>query len=234
MALAKKKPKAKKIVVRSERIERAEQFAYAYIRHFGNGAAAAREVYELEGNAAAQQASRLLTNAKVQKLVGEFLDAQRESLKKFTEQGNYYLTVVAQALIQIIADENASHAVRFEAMEKLMRVGGFEIAEDVAIAKMHARADAARGRAVLPGVAAPGSQPGAPQITDNSRRTIFLLSPPPIPKGGIPTPALMEQWKESYEAMGFRPGLDGADAVVDTAAHAATPRSPHGNSDQHR
>lgn len=185
-----------------EKIEKTEAFSYAYIRNMGNGAAAAREVYGLKGNAAAQQASRMLINVKVQKIIGEFLDAQRESLKKFSEQGNHYLTIVAQKLIEIITNENTSTRDCFEAMEKLLRLGGFEISEHVTVAKIQAK-EAARGRAVIPGLAAPGIQPGGTTITDN-RKVLFLLSPPPMPPGGTPTPALEEQWRE----MGWRPGIE--------------------------
>lgn len=202
-----------------ERIEKAELFAYAYIRSMGNGKAAASEVYGIDGNSAASRASQLLTNTNVQKIIGEFLDAQRESLKKFSEQGNYYLTIVAQKLIQIITNEKTSTDDCFEAMEKLLRLGGFEISEQVTIAKISAKEATARGRAQLPGLAAPGSQPGAlpagTTIQDN-RKTLFLLSPPPLPPGGVPTPALQKQWEE----MGWVPGVVDAKKPADNAAHA--------------
>lgn len=194
----------------------------------GNGAAAAREVYGYKDTyAASAHASRMLLNVKVQKLVGEFLDAQKESLKKFTEQGNYFLTIVSQKLIEIIVDKNTSVENCFKAMEKLLRLGGFEISEQVTVAKIQAKADAGRGRAVLPGLSAPGIQPGQPSVgtVDNSRKTIFLLSPPPLPPGGVPTPALLEQWEE----LGWKPGVAQPSPVRDNVANAKPPPRPHGN-----
>jgi hypothetical protein len=165
----------------------------------------------------------MLVNASVQKIIGEFLDAQRESLKKFSEQGNYFLTIVTRRLIEIITDEKTSIDDCFTAMEKLMRIGGFEISESVTMAKIQARGDAARGRAQLPGLAAPGTQPGqpaAPVLQDN-RKTIFMLSPPPLPPGGVPSPALEAQWRE----MGWRPGVETKATPADTAGHGNTHNS---------
>lgn len=211
MATKKAKTQAKS----KGKIEKAEEFAYAYIRHLGNGTAAAREVYELEGMSASVQASKLLRNPKVQEIVSKYLDAQRDAFKKFTEQGGFFLTVVSQKLIDIIQDEETSIHDCFAAMERLLRLGGFEVAEGVTIAKMQAR-EAARGRAILPGLPGPGTQPGVPQgNVDNSRKTIFLLSPPPVPPGGTPTPALFTQWAEQ---LGFRPGVAESPRSGDNAA----------------
>lgn len=206
----------KKSLAIAKRIVRAEAWAYSYIRNMGNGTAAAKEVFGLQGNSAAQCASDYLTNPHVQKIIGEFLDAQRESLKKFTEQGNYFLTIVSQKLIEIINGADTSNDDCFKAMEKLLRLGGFEISEQVAIAKINAKESAAiRGRAVLPGIDAPGVQPGIGSV-DNSRKVIFLLSPPPMPPGGTPTPALQEQWK----AMGWQPGIEEPKVPVQTISNA--------------
>jgi hypothetical protein len=210
-----------------ESLDKAAIFSYSYIRNMGNGSAAAREVYGLEGNSAAQKASQMLTNSKVQKIIGEFLDAQRESLKKFTEQGNYFLTVVTQRLIQIITDPEKSDDTVFQAMERLMRLGGFEMSESVTMAKIQAKS-AGRGRAELPGLPPPGVQPGAPSSTlvagnvDSSRKVIFMLSPPPLPPGGVPTPALEAQWRE----MGWKPGIATAPAQDQNVVSAKPPTVP--------
>lgn len=219
--MPKDQKKTKPAKSRSERIDRAEVFAYEYIRCMGNGAEAARKVYSLEGNAASQQASRLLTNAKVQEIIGKFLKAQRESLKEFTEQTGLFLTISAQALITIIQNPDTETEDVFTAIDKLMRLGGFEMSEKVAIARVEAKAIAmGRGRAQLPGVPAPGIQPGAntlppagSTVNNDNRSAIFLLTPPPMPEGGVPPPALASQWAE----MGWRPGVARPAAAEDNA-----------------
>ena len=219
--MPKKSKKTKAEVVKPERIEKAELFAYAYIRNMGNGRAAAAEVYGLEDEAARSQASRLLTNANVQKIIGEFLDAQRESLKKFSEQGNFYLTIVSQKLIEIIQSPNTSVSQCFEAMERLMRLGGFEISESVTVAKIEAKAGGGQGRALIPGVPAPGVQPGAPGTTVNNdnRKSIFMLMPPPMPPGGVPPPALEQQWRDQ----GWKPGIAPPAASAENPGHGVVP-----------
>ena len=226
MTKAPKKPKAKP--VKRERIKKAELFAYAYVRNMGNGAAAAREVFGYTDTAAAAaQASRMLINANVQRIICEFLDAQRESLKKFSEQGNYYLTLVSQRLIEIISSKETSIRDCFEAMEKLMRLGGFELSENVAMAKIHAKSNIARGRAELPGVPAPGLQPGgAHGAVDNSRKIIFMLSPPSMPTHGVPPPAIEEQWRE----LGWKPAVEFVQPAEHTENHDDHGRASAGHS----
>lgn len=118
-----------------------ELFAYAYIRHMGNGAAAAREVYGLKNdNSAYVQASRMLRNAKVKGIIDEHLRAQRKHYEEFKEHGPYFLMIIAQRLIGVIQDEATPLADLMKAIETLARLAGVELSEAVTIAR--AKADA--------------------------------------------------------------------------------------------
>lgn len=120
-----------------------ELFAYAYIRHMGNGAAAAREVYGLTNdNSAYVQASRMLRNAKVRKIIDDHLRAQRKHYEKFKDQGPYFLVIAAQRLIQVIQDEKTPFEELIRAIETLTRMVGVELSEAVTIARI--KADAVR------------------------------------------------------------------------------------------
>jgi len=46
-------------------------------------------------------------------------------------------------------------------------------------------------------------KPGEPQ-----RKTIFMLSPPSMPPGGVPPPALAEQWKSMGWTPEWKPGVE--------------------------
>lgn len=175
--------------------DKEELFAFAFLKHRGNGAAAAREVFDLKNNGTAYvKASRLLRSDKVCKIIDEFHETQRVHFKKFMEQGPYYLTVIAHKLIRVIEDEKTPFDNCMKACEMLARFAGRELSEAVTIAR--ARVEAARP---LP----------EEQIEvggkDSHRKVLFMLSPPPMPLGMTPTPALRAQW----ESLGWRDGVVG-------------------------
>lgn len=210
-------------------INKQEQFAYSYIMHMGNGTSAYTEVYGVEGNKASVAASQLLRNPKVQKIIKEYTDARKKAFKEFVEQQDFYLTAVIQRLLKELNKEDLT----VNELEKLCvlvaRFSGMEMSEGVITAKVQAKeSSAARARALLPGVPGSGQQPGASSggNIDNSRKSIFLLSPPPIPPGGVPTPALMAQWAEMLGEAGFRPGVEQKEEIVQNVDNAQPASHP--------
>lgn len=169
-----------------------ELFAYAYIRHMGNATAAAREVFQIKSDAyAAKRGSEMVRKRKVQALIDSCLNKQREHFQKFVEQGPFYLTMIAQKLLEIIQDDETSTSDCLQACETLARFCGVEVSEAVTIARIRAE----------------GSRPEPMDALhsndqDSYRKTIFMLSPPPMPFGFKPPPALAKQWEE----MGWKPG----------------------------
>jgi len=171
--------------------DKEELFAHAYIKHIGNGAAAAREVYNLESdNSAYVQASRMLRKAKVQEIINEHMEEQRRQHKIFIEQGPYRLVVIAEQLLKRVQSNDVPFNDFMKAAEMLCRLSGFELSEAVTIARVRAEA------------AGPIPEQRAPAANNQSnRKVVFMLSPPPMPQGGVPTPALEAQWRE----MGWTP-----------------------------
>lgn len=162
-------------------------FAHAYIKHMGNATAAAREVFKIESDTyASKKGSEMVRKGKVKELIDEALATQRENHKKFLEQGPYYLHVIAKRLVDIVENDKTPFNDFMRAAESLSRLSGRDISESVTIAKI--KADAVRPLSV--------SDVPQPRSDDNSRKVLFLLSPPPIQKGGVPPPALIEQWRE--------------------------------------
>lgn len=198
-----KPPAPAKKKVEPVSLEKEELFAYAYVKHFGNGAAAAREVYGLDGSPAYVCASKMLRKAKVQQIVTEYLDKQRETFRNFADQHSFYLTRIAEEFLRIAGDKEVSAPHRMSALRQLARLANVELGESVATAAATAKGMAARQAAL------PGSNQGGGNI--DSRQTIFMLSPPPIPPGGVVPPALAEQWK----ALGWKPGIATEPIVVD-------------------
>lgn len=116
-----------------------ELFAYAYIRHMGNGAAAAREVYGLENpNSAYVQASRMLRNAKVRSIIDAHLKQQRKQYREFQKRNSFYLLIAAQRLLDVIHDEKTPIPDLMKAIESLTRLAGVELSEAVTIARVKA------------------------------------------------------------------------------------------------
>lgn len=133
MALKKSRAQTQEIIGWSNE----ELFAYAYIRHMGNGAAAAREVYALKNdNSAYVQASRMLRNAKVRSIINDYFKAQRKQYQKFKKRSEFYLLIAAQRLIEVIQDEKTSFDDLIRAIETLSRMAGLELSEKAAIARM--------------------------------------------------------------------------------------------------
>lgn len=218
--------------VKIEKIEKAELFAEAYVKNLGNGTMAAKEVFDCDSeNTAAVMASEYLRKPQVQEIVSKYLEIRRASFKKMVEQTDFYMTEIVTVLLEMVKDKDLSFHERLKAIDKLSRFAGADLSEEVKIKQIEAKESAAaRGRALIPGLSAPGIQPGQPTagLIDNSRKTIFMLSPPPMPPGGVPTPALLEQWKEA----GWIPGIESISPVVDTPVHGPSVRTDRGATDQ--
>lgn len=179
---AKKQAATQKIIGFSKE----ELFAHAFIKHAGNGTAAAREVFNLKNdNSAAVKASRLLRNDKVCKIIDDIHQAQRVNFQKFVEQGPYYLTMIAQRLLEIIQDKKIPIDDVMKACETLARFSNVELSEAVTIARIKAEA-----------VRSVPEERLQPQARNENRKVLFMLSPPPMPPGGTPPPALEAQWRE--------------------------------------
>jgi hypothetical protein len=134
----------------------------------------------------------MVRKSKVQKLIHEYLDAQRKNFQQFVDQGPYYLMIVAERLCKVIQDEKTPFDDLMRACEMLTRFAGRELSEKVVIAQIEA--DAKR----------PLPVPESSKLrSDNpERKVLFMLSPPPMPPSRVPMLALEKQWKE----MGWRPG----------------------------
>ena len=208
----KKKAPAKKIPPEKVvRLNKDELFAYCYIKHMGNGVKAAMEALEVTNeNSANAQAYTFLRKPTVQKIVGEFLDTRREQFKKFADSNHFYLTRIAEEFLKISTDKEVPVSERMAALRQLARLAGVELGESVAVAKATARGMAMK-QAILPG----NHGPTTPAV--DSRQTIFMLSPPPIPPGGQIPPALAEQWAQ----FGWKPGMEIPVKVEDTGVHGA-------------
>jgi phage terminase small subunit len=227
-------PKATKTKPRpksSDRIHKTELFAYAYIRHRGNGTAAAREVFNTNSDGTANNvACEYLRKPEVQKIIQDFLEKMRAGMDAFVMSQGDRLSDVAKFYREVMNDKDVKIEKRFEAAEQLSRLSGLEISQSlhhVEVERIRAHAgqeEQWRGRAVLPGVSAPGLQAGARlQQNNDNRKSIFLLRPPPIPEGGVPTPGLMDQWNQILDEMGFRPALAALPQVEENTANGRPP-----------
>ena len=177
-------------------IQKEELFAYAFVRNGGNGAAAAREVYgPTNDNSAYVCASKMLRKAKVREIVEKANAIRREEHQRFLENTGERLVQVSAALQEMMQDKTMPPSERMKAIRMLGRMNGVELSEEAAIEK--ARAEGATQTRRVPGQEAPNNE-------DTFRQTIFMLSPPPIPPGGVVPPALAEQWK----ALGWKPGYE--------------------------
>lgn len=117
--------------------DKEELFVHAYIRHMGNGAAAAREVFHLEkSNSAYVQASKMLRKAKVKKMVHRHMEIQRKHYEEFLVWGPQCILVVAQQLVKRIEDPKTPFNDLMKAMEMLARLAGKELSEAVVIAQI--------------------------------------------------------------------------------------------------
>lgn len=168
-------------------------FAYAYLKHMGNATAAAREAFNIKSDSyAGKKGYEMVRKSKVQKLIHEYLDTQRKNLQKFADQSSYYLMVVAERLCRVIQDEKTPFDDLMRACDMLARFAGRELSEKVVIAQIEA--DAKRP---LPVTEIPK------QRSDRvERKVLFMLSPPPMPPGEVPTPALEKQWREAERVPG--------------------------------
>lgn len=214
--MAKATTKAKAPAVKKEKaLDKAEVFAYKYIEYMGNATKAAVEVLGLSGNSASVVGSQYLRNVKVQEILKSYMDARRKAFKSFVDQAEFYQTAVVRKLMERMeTDTDISVDELIKLAETISRFAGFEIAEGVVIAKANNRGGG--GRAQLPGLPPQGVQPGLPQgNVDNSRKVIFMLSPPPMPPNGEPPPALAAQWQE----LGWKPGVAGGARPVDNVSH---------------
>lgn len=172
--------------------DKEELYAYAYIEHMGNATAAARQVFKIKSNAyASKKGSEMVRKSKVQEIITNHIKIQNENYKMFMDQGPYYLTVVARRLVQIIEDDKTPIGECLKACELLTRFAGREISEAVTIAQIRA------------GAIDPAPDPRPQRDSSINRKTIFMLMPPPMRPGGVPTPALEAQWRE----MGWKPGI---------------------------
>lgn len=210
----KKKAPAKKIPPEKVvKLNKDELFAFSYIKHMGNGVKAAMEALDVSSEHSANtQACSFLRKPAVQKIVSDFLDSRREQFKKFADSHAFYLTRIAEEFLNISTDKEVPVSERMAALRQLARLAGVELGESVAVAKATAKGVAMR-QAVLPGNHAPTT----PSV--DSRQTIFMLSPPPIPPGGQVPPALAEQWAQ----FGWKPGMEIPSKVEDTGGHGAPP-----------
>lgn len=117
--------------------DKEELFVHAYIRHMGNGAAAAREVFQLENNNSAYvQASKMLRKAKVKKLINEHMNERRRQYEQFKKQGPFYLFIIASQLVKRIQDDKTPFDEFIKAIELLARLAGKELSEAVVIAQI--------------------------------------------------------------------------------------------------
>jgi hypothetical protein len=152
----------------------------------GNATAAAREVFNIESDAyAGKKGSEMVRKSKVKELIDEALTIQRENHRKFLEQAPYYLHVIARKLVQIIEDDKTTFDNCMIACDKLARFAGRDLSEEVAIAKI--KAETMRP---LP------TDTPQPLNNESFRKVLFMLHPPAIQKGGVPPPALVQQWRE--------------------------------------
>lgn len=208
MAKAKTKTKAAK---KEKLLDKAELFAQSYIQNMGNATAAAKEVFGIEDdNTAAVRGSEYVRNSKVQEFVAQFMDERRAAFKKFIEQNESHLSAVMRRLLRKLEEDDLSVSDIERIGILVARFAGVELSEHVKIKQIEAKVtgEVARARAEIPGLPPPGVQPGSPTVNNDNRKTLFLLNPPPIPPGGVPTPALLQQWGEMYNQLGFKPGLD--------------------------
>ena len=175
-------------------LEKAELFAYAYIQNRGNATKTAKEVLGVEGDDRAHVAgSEYIRNKKVIEIVQKYMQDQRLAFDEFMKASSERLTFVLQKLSEKLDDPKLEFSEWMMVTERIARLSGFELSHSLDHLEALRIQAAARVSAI----------PQAPGSVDNSRKTIFMLNPPPIPAGGVPTPAMAQQWQE----MGFGPPL---------------------------
>ena len=109
-------------------LDKAPLFAYAYIRHHGNGTQAAMEVFDVSGgknprNTAHAIASCYLRKVTVQTVLHGYLLQQNESMLS-----------ALRFLRETIEDKSAPFADRMKCVEVAYRLAGIEVSESLSIA----------------------------------------------------------------------------------------------------
>ena len=172
-----KKPKKEE----AQKLSKEEEFAYAYIIERGNITRAAKRVFDCKtDDSACRTGSEYLGKPRVQKIVQDYIEAQRQMFVEYQEKERRNILAGLDFLHSVISSKTAPFKQKREALHSMYRFMGME-AKDAA-QKIQAN------EAVF--------RPGGPVSNDNRRLTVFHMQSPPIPPGGTPTPALIAQWKE--------------------------------------
>lgn len=226
MASKKQKAKATKPGKKPKPLVKAELFALAYIENVGNATKTAKEVLGIEGDdAAARCGAEYVRNPQVQEIVRAHMAQRRKDFEEFMNRAHEYRSRVLITMLKRMEDPETSVADLIKLGEAIARFTGTEISEAVSVAKANSRGGGS-ARAQLPGLAPPGVQSGLPQgNVDNSRKVVFMLNPPPLPAGGVPPPALLEQWQETYRAMGVDLPVPNNDNAGDGTRPASSPHN---------
>lgn len=188
MTKGKKKPAKgkKKPAPQSElkKLDKETLFGYAYLKHKGNATRAAMEVFNCTERTAWSWGHHYVRKPKVQEIIKEAVWQARAGMDYVVEQ-----------MKKMVEDPDTEPEMKLKVLSALARFAGEE-PEESAYTPMKVRRGSFVGES-HPALPTPtGTVPGNTNLQLNDRRTIFHLYPPPIPAGGIPPPALIDQWKD--------------------------------------